>query len=48
MKHSSIFSTAMHRRLDRRALLRGVGGVGAAGGIAALAGCGSLSSESAE
>ena len=48
MKHSSIFSTAMHRRLDRRALLRGVGGVGAAVGIAALAGCGSLSSASAE
>ena len=48
MKHSSIFSTAMHRRLDRRALLPGVGGVGAAGGVAALAGWGSLSSGSAE
>src|SRR5699024_5802361 len=48
MKHSSTFSTAMRRRLDRRTLLRGAGGLGAAGGLAALAGCGSASAPADE
>src|SRR5699024_3069301 len=45
MKHSSTFSTATQRRLGRRSFLRGAGGLGAAGGIAALAGCGSASAD---
>src|SRR5699024_9182792 len=48
MKHDSTASTATQRRLGRRSFLRGAGGLGAAGGIAALTSCGSASASAEE